>query len=258
MIKQSIIAFLLVAPAIGTMAQKQPQSDAVFDTKLYVQGEDGTNGSAVAYNPNLKLYYIVIAGNADYPLEVTDLAGNTKYTGPAGVDVRGMWYNAKKNRLEGNAYAGGLFAIELDMQGLPAQVVTISDGSFDGNPQACGVFDGKSAVMYYDHNLGEVDFYKAKGHKYKGHVKLTGFPTYLGGINSTSIIYTGYKGYEIGVLDYDSNEIYLFDRKTGKRSAIVKLPTEAITNSQFWFAYANDRVWLYDSDERAWSGYRIF
>jgi hypothetical protein len=253
--KISISAFTLLVSTL-MLSQVQPLGMAVRDITLSFDQLDGTNGSAVAYNEQKGLYYIAIAGNATYPLETKDRSGYGKHTAQTTIDLRGLWYNAKTGRLEGNGYGAGLFALSLDQDGYPTGVVTmLSENIYTGYDQACAVFDGKKAVLYYDG--GVVYRYSLKKNVETGRIVLK-LPVDMANLNSTSMIYTGEKGYEIGLLDHVSSRVYLFDRKSGEHTATINFPDSPIMNDAFWFAYANSRVWLYDADTRAWVGYRIF
>lgn len=254
--KHVIILVMALTTLNAAYSQKTPVTASAADMSMSFVQSNGTNGSAVAYNPNLKLYYIAIAGNVEYPLEVKDAQGKALYELSTGVDLRGLWYNSSKNRLEGNQYGGGLFALPLDQRGYPtSEVITITENTFPEYDQACAVFDGKNLLYYYTDGI--LYRYSAKNNKPKGEVTLA-LPVDRYSINGTSVIYTGYKGYEIGLLDADLSKVYLFNKKTGTLTATIDLTDWPVLEYSFWFAFANDRVWLYDSETRTWSGYRIF
>ena len=77
-------------------------------------------------------------------------------------------------------------------------------------------------------------------------------------INRTSMIYTGVKKHEYGFFDYKAKKVHRVNKKIGEISATVNLPSDAVTNDMFRFAYANGYVFLNDTQERAWTGYKIF
>ena len=79
----------------------------------------------------------------------------------------------------------------------------------------------------------------------------------IGDINSTSVGFTGKKGYEYVLLDYNNGKLAFFDR-AGNNTATSTLPSDAPLNDSFAFSFANDRVFLYDKDARVWSAYRVF
>jgi hypothetical protein len=63
---------------------------------------------------------------------------------------------------------------------------------------------------------------------------------------------------EFAVLDFNSKRVYLFDRKSGRVTGTVYLPSTAVVNDYFRVSYANDHVWLFDTEERSWTCYKIF
>ncbi len=226
---------------------------------LQISQTSGTNGASVAYNPDKRLYYAVIAGNGAYPLEVFDGNGNNVYQTDAGVDTRGIWWNPKTKTLEGNGYGDvGIFSYSMNSSGFPSEgTQTVFPGE---NHQACeqcvGTFDTKKkAMMYYA--SGYITWYsRSKGVEIKKMALEVG--SGIDDINEYSTIYTGVKNMEIGLLDYNNNKVYLYSAKTGKRTGTVELPSNAETHGVFRFAYANKHVFLYSVDSRSWTGYKIF
>jgi hypothetical protein len=227
--------------------------------KLIMQGEGGANGAAVVYNPDKQIYYAVFAGNAEYPLDVFDRNGSLLSTSQAGNDMRGMWWNPKKGTLEGNCYLdGGIVAVDLDDNGYPyfADDVIFDGAEHQPNEHAVGVFDPvKKEILYYSDGV-VVGYSRKNGKPTKTYVSLV-LPVSLENINWSTMIFTGVKDKEIGVLDQVSKKVYLFDI-TGAQTGTVQLPAEAPVNQAFNFSYANGQLFLFDKDSREWTGYRIF
>jgi hypothetical protein len=87
-------------------------------------------------------------------------------------------------------------------------------------------------------------------------VKLA-IPVSIEAINSTTIIYTGIKGGELGLLNYTDGLVYLFNAKSGKLAATIQLPSRLKPASRFCFSYANNHLFLYDIGTRTWTGLKI-
>jgi hypothetical protein len=246
---------------IGTQAcsNKTKVADNPLKTIVLKVGQtSGFNGTSVAYNPNKKLYYIAIAGNSDYPLEVFDETGAHLYNGKTHFDMRGMWWNKDKATLEANGYSGyGISSYQLNASGYPdAEPEQLTKLSLQPDAQSVGTYDYiNKHIIYY--NDGELIKVKRSDFSKIGTVNLS-LPVSKDFINQTTVIYTGVAGKEVGLLDYENKKVYLFDIKTGKLTHTVNLPADAITHSMFRFSFANGYIWLYDTDSRSWTGYKLY
>jgi hypothetical protein len=227
--------------------------------KLTFLGESGTNGSAVAYNAKSKIYYAVIAGNVQYPLETFDKKGKPVRQQTANYDTRGMWWNPILNKLERNGYAD-LNIISNNIADNGYLDLTYNQTlSFENNipdENSVGTFDFQAdEVLYYDNGL--VHRFAHSTGKYLSFVRLN-LPTGLEAVNQYSIIYTGVTGAEIGLLNFVTRQVYFFNKNTGQMAnSVVQLPADSVTDSRFWFSYANGYVWLYNARTRTWTGYKI-
>jgi hypothetical protein len=243
------IAFAMLFSA----GNAQKNYTATKDLTLTFTSDEGTNGSAVVWDSERNIYYGVIAGNTSYPLEAFSKNGSPLFSSEAYIDVRGLWYNSKTKNLEGNgAGETGIFEIKTDATGMPESASVLIDGQFQPDFQSVGAFDSKKQLIYYFYD-GMIHSYKRKNGKLAGSFEITNCPKEFEFINSSTLIFTGRKGEELGLLDID-RKVYLFDLK-GKYRATIELPGDAITNDLFRFSYANDRIWLYDVDSRTWNGY---
>lgn len=252
--KQSIIFIglsILLGTSFSSLAQKTYSATA--DITLNFQSEDGTNASAVAWNPANKMYYTVIAGNETFPLETFSAAGELIYSNTASVDSRGLWYNPKSKKIEGNGPdTYGYFSHSISSNGQLDPATFYVEGQHQPDYNSVGALDSKAKKICF-YSSGSVYFYNQSNGKEAGSVALKDIPS-LETINSTTVIYTGRKGEELGILDYGSNNVYLFDLK-GNFKAIVTLPTDAVTHDVFRFSFANEKIWLYDEVSRSWTGY---
>jgi hypothetical protein len=240
------IWMLLLLVMGGQLLAQKPLDRASATMRLAVKGSEGTNVH--------RLYYTVIAGNADFPLEALSDRGVILQSGAAGFDARGLWYNPYTRRLEGNSFGGELYAIELDSRGYPRPTAkVVMENVYKPGGQAVGAYDGKKSVYYY---MGGVIFeVNSKTHTLRKQIKLDISESRA--YNTTSMVYTGVKKYEFGLLDYSARQLHLFNRK-GQLEAKVELPSDVPVNSAFRLSYANGQLWLYDAEERAWRGMKIF
>jgi outer membrane protein assembly factor BamB len=226
---------------------------------LRITGEDGTNSGGVAYNPNFNLYYTVISGNADFPLEIFSEDGSPFHQTLAGRDLRGIWYNPEFNTVESNLFQYHdiiEFLID-DDNGVvfdPAEVLwelNIAD------EQAALSYN--SADYFYvllDHQNGVIVEFDSEVGNIQRELKLE-LPVPLDDINTTSGVYTGIDGGEYGVYDFIRGRVYLVDKNTGKTSYTIQLPEDAPKNDFLNFAFANGSVWLFDIEQRNWKGYKV-
>jgi len=253
-----LIISLLLLITEYSFSQCSILTDAVQGISYtYVQGS-GTNASGVAYNPNFNLYYAVIAGNSAFPYETFDPTGVSLYQTNAGFDFRGLWWNPNTNQVEGNGYFdNGLWTSDLDVNGYAQNTGTnLFTGQNQPDAQSCGDYDYDADEIIYFFN-GSIYRYDRSTDAFISSYPLTGLPVPLSDINSTSVIYTGCCGNEIGLEDYVNKSILLFSKSTGAYSGSSQLPSSAPTNSQYRFSYANNLVWLYDANARVWTSYSI-
>ncbi|HRH49994.1 MAG TPA: T9SS type A sorting domain-containing protein [Panacibacter sp.] len=215
------------------------------------------NRSGVAYNPDFHIYYSVNAGNSGYTIQTYDSIGALLDTRAQGFDYRGLWWNPNRNQLEGNGY----FTLGISVQdlynttGYPKGQVRIALPANQPDAQSCGAYDyGSNNIFYY--NSGKVSIYNRKQNNLKGKLTLNGLPVALGNINSTSVIYTGCAGKEIGIYDYINLRVYLFDKITGNFSASIQLPADAPARSSYGMGYSNGFFWLFDGS--SWLSYLLF
>jgi len=250
----SILIVSMLFTSMNNSAFAQKSYAATEQLSLTFSSEDGTNGTAVAWNRSKKLYYAVIAGNADFPLETFSEDGRMLFSDEASVDARGMWFNPKTKKIEGNcADDAGYFSMGVSPNGEPTQAEITTTGQNQPDFNSVGAFDAKKKKVYF-YQDGQINVYKAKGGSALPSIQLSNLPCDITSINMTSVIFTGRKGEELGVLDYEAKRVYLFDLK-GNYKAIVSLPADAVTYDMFRFSYANNKIWLYDVDTRTWTGY---
>jgi hypothetical protein len=254
------LSTLFVAIAFTACKGKKVIENPQATLELKFEMTSGTNGMAVAYNPKKKLYYAVIGGNTDYPLEVFDKNGNRLSGNAANIDTRGIWWNSKLNHLEANTYKrrgeATVLNLKLDDKGYyTGETIKITNNDIQPDGQAVGAYDFKNDhILFYSY--GKV--YKAGRASLDkiGNIKLQ-LPVSKSYINKYAIIYTGFPKKEVGVLDHENKKVYLFNVNTGEHTQTINLPSNAETPERFKFSYANGYVWLYSVKTRSWKGYKI-
>lgn len=238
---------------------KLPSSITDKSTISYtIQGESGTNGSAVAYIPERKQYVCVIAGNATYPIEIFDASGKTIASGDAGVDSRGLWYNPSTKKVEGNGYDdAGIYTYSFSTSGdeLRSNIEMLRNGMIQPNGQTVGAFDpDENEILYLEDD--RVIRYSRSAFTRSGSLGLD-IPN-GSNINETTLGYTGIPKAEICLLDHAKKELLFFDKSNGNFTKSLALPASFVTDSWFRWSFANGRVWSYDANARTWTGYLVY
>jgi hypothetical protein len=254
-----ILLMLGLATTMFATAQS-PLTNSNCDITLTIQGEDGTNGVAVAYNPSTQLYYTVFAGNAVYPIEVHSSTGTSLSSEEIGFDVRGMWYNPGTKSLEGISYDNqGGFEIKLNADGT-IKGSSASSFAYGMDGQTVATYAAKKkSIMFVEGNT--VSFFKPGKNKSK---TLTLTPTDMNAsLNTNGPMYTGVKNYEIALFEAETMTVHLFSASNGKETGKVVLKSGKCSElgevpSYFRVSYCNDRVFLFDTEARTWTGYKLF
>lgn len=258
---QKVLSTLLLLFALSPFATNPAFAQTLISNpqpglRLDMQLDGGSNGAAVVWHPVQKKYYAAIAGNAEFPLEVFSETGEPLSGDEAGVDIRGMWYNSSTRKVECNGYGeSGIYTIVINNQsGEALGAETIMEGSFQPDAQSAGVFNpSKNEILYY--NDGTVYSYKRSNGNEGKSFALKGLDTES--ISPNTLAFTGIKKRELGLLDINSGKLLLYSLK-GKKTATVDLPADAPFYGAFNWSYANKQLWLFDKDERSWTGYQIF
>lgn len=253
LLQRSVLALALTMGGLTAWAQA-PKANAVKQFSYTYESEDGNNASAVVWVPEHNVYLAAYAGNASFPLEGFRSTGNNVFVGLTDLDLRGMWYDAKKDRLYANA-AGeeGWYFVDLGEKGKPdGYWQLVCEGQNQPDFQSVLTSTGKVVVGYAD---GSFYFYNAKNGKAKKSVELSG---YVGSsLNSTTVGYTGNAKYPLALLDAAEGYIVYYNMK-GESLGKTVLPDDAVTSDMFRFSFANGLAWLYDGETRSWTSYKVF
>lgn len=256
--------------------EKPKELIKVLELKMPLTVEDdkpGTRGASVAWHPIQKKYYAAMAGNVDFPFAVFDVNGKrlSPDTLKCKQEIRGLWYNPLAKTIQGNAFnEGGWFYYTLDKKGIISGFKVFKEGLNQPDQQSVGAFDSKSdkviflsneSIHIYDlkksdsissleikwESVTEDDYYESDFYD------LFETPE---GYNSSTVVYTGIKGAELGFLNADFKEIGLYDIKTGLLSKTLTLPSDAPAETIFNFAFSNGIYWFFDMEARTWYGYK--
>ena len=236
------------------------------------KGDDlcGTRGAGVCWNPVTKRYFAGFAGNAGFPLGIFDAKGNR--VSPVDmttlVDLRGIWYDPSARTVCGNGYSEtGWFSYKPDAKGIPSGYNIDIAGSYQPDANSVGTFNpAKKEVIFL--NEGAVSIYKMDGtndrtvtlqmntKKAENNSGEQGSDNSPDQYNTSSVIYTGIPGSELGVLNITKKQIELFDYTSGEKGKTLALPENTPVEVVFNFAYANGNYWLFDIETRTWLGFR--
>ena len=229
----------------------------------------GTRGASVVWHPLQKKYYAAMAGNPEFPMGVYDATGKLLSTDLLNTDqdIRGLWYNPDEKLIQGNSYYDyGWFQYELDEKGIPMSSEIFIEGMTQPGENSVGVYStARKEVLFLQD--GEVWFYNIAGEEQYGRVKIQwgreksegeslDNPYTPEAYNYTSLVYTGIKGAEIGVLNVTDMQIELYDISNGFMTQKLKLPEDASLNDAFNFAFTNGMYWLFNIEQRTWTSYK--
>lgn len=242
-----------------------------IELKFSDKATEGTRGASVAWHPVQKKYYTIFAGNAMYPLAVFDAKGKllSSDTCTAQYDTRGLWYNKKTKQIEGNTYNDqGWFKYSLSKSGLVSSIEMLYAQQPQPNAQSSGAYNNKDEKVYFmdmDHvsiydavmpslSVDEIKLYlgcatEPNADDYNSYEMLLNY-------QQNTLVYTGQKDAEIGLLNVVDNTIELYSRESGFMTKVLELPKTIKLPDAFGFAYSNGQFWIFDTGKRKWVGYK--
>jgi hypothetical protein len=271
---KKLSSLLLLLPVLlctfTATAQKEKSLKKILE--LAIPREGGANGACVAWHPVLKKYYASMAGNVSFSLGVYDVKG--KLLSPvdqeALFDIRGLWYNPGTKTLQTNGYDDfGWGEYTLNKQGFPSDITVLLEDLNQPNEQSVGAYYDKEKVVLFFNEDGNIDKYSIEDGKYIENIELSlgkskdddgsdnsDNEDAIENYNSTTAVYTGIAGAEIGLFNFSSKQIELYDSKDGRIARKLLLPADAPAPQFLNFAYCNGIYWLFDKETRTWKGYR--
>ena len=228
------------------------QHKATLKVPQQVHGD----GGAVVWNPRNKVYYCSFFGAAGSPLFMFDSGGNVSlHKADIGLDCRALWYNVKQGCLEGSASeVEEYFSMGIDAGGTPQQINNEYTGHYNMFEMGMGSWvSGKDEVWYYSNRF--VHRYKVRKDSEPSLFELEIDDHYFD-VNGFAMVYTGFRGAEVGLYDYVKNRILLFSKRSGKLKRILNIDhLNSPRPSSAGFSFSNGKFWLYDNAERMWCGY---
>jgi hypothetical protein len=250
---------IVLSLSMGFAIAQKPKAKLKTKFSYEFQREDGTNASAVAWNPDQEIYATVIAGNTSFPFETFDRNGEVLEQSEATFDWRGLWYNPKTKRFEGNgAGEEGWVAANADDNGSLEDVESLQSGQYQPDFQSVGTFDYlTNKVAFFNFENISLDFYPYGDPTNIESVELDIDAGDVENFNSTTVGFTGKSGYEFVLLDFNNGKLVFFDRQ-GKQTATSKFAKDAVLSDMFCFSFSNGHAFLYDKDARIWNAYKVF
>lgn len=223
---------------------------------LQMPDSAGFNGGGIAFCKKNKKYYAAFAGNKYFPMQAFNTKGNSVGSVlKARTDMRGLWYNPKAQQLEANGFGQEPIVKYIFNDGLPDETEKIISDIKKPDAQCVASYDydsdeilmfSEGSIYRFNHTSGEL----------LGDYILKSMPEDYN-LNENTLAYTGIKDGEIALLDYKGKKVYLFQKNTGEFKGTILLPENAPTNRNFNFGFANQKVWLFDTDKRIWLGYQV-
>lgn len=271
--KTSLLTFVLLGLFLSATAQPKPKvlKNVI---KLEMPDGDGHNGASVAWHPVLKRYYAAMAGNESYPLAVFDAGGKRLSDDElmTEFDVRGLWYNPAKKTIQMNGYDNkGWAEYHLNARGIPDDIKSLFSGQQQPDPQSVGAFNPARQVIYFLDDEGNLAVYQLSDATMTTTIELALGRTKkddaetdaaLGGNDDVlddynhAVVFTGIPGAEIALRNITENRIEFYNLKDGHLVKTLGLPDDAPQEQALNFAYCNNTWWLFDTEQRAWIGYR--
>jgi hypothetical protein len=268
---KKILAFstLVMVAALNVSAQSVRQLTKVLELTVPSSRTEGANAGSVAWHPVSKKYYAAMAGNSSHFVGIYDTKGKLQSSEDqeALFDIRGIWYNPSTKTLQMNGYNDyGWAEYKLDKKGAPIDVSELQSGMHQPEDQSVGSYDPKAKAVYFLNEEGFVEVYKYDDGSYDTYLELhLGYTEaddladnydVIDDYNSTTVVYTGISGAELGLLNTDTKQIELYNIKTGLLTRKLGLPSRAPMPAFLNFAYSNGIFWLFDTEARIWKGYK--
>ncbi|HMK03513.1 MAG TPA: hypothetical protein VK489_04955 [Ferruginibacter sp.] len=274
--KVILFALLFLAAAIVSEAQPRIPLKKVSELQMRAKIDDeekmaGTRGASIIWHPVQKKYYASFAGNTGYPMGVFDDKGNRLSSDDQTtmIDTRGLWYNPAAKSVSGNGFSEtGWFTYTLDNSGMPTDLNVLIEGMNQPDAQSVGTYNtankrvlflkGGRIFMYDNDGIAQdsstaIHWGRRKIDGASEDEDLSYAPE---DYNYTTVVYTGAKGQELGVLNITNKQVELYDISTGFLTKILTLPETAKTEAAFNFGYANGIYWLFNIELRKWIGYK--
>lgn len=261
-----------ILPLAAVLAQNKSLKKSV--TLVIPEETNGLvskNGAGVVWNPEKKHYVTAQAGNTGFYLGVFSDKGERLSPDhlTTDFDVRGIWYNPQTKTIQANGYNDfGWTAYSYDDKGMPVLEEPLREGLHQPDDNSVGALNpDRQQLLFLDEILNLVIYdlktgestgtmslwlgsrnkkMKVKNEESRGDV--------IGNYNITTVVWTGIKGAEIGLLNTGNRTIELYNSKTGFLTRELALPADIRPEGLFNFSYTNGLFWFYNKDNRTWIG----
>lgn len=257
------LAILIGFQLNAQVSVKKVNTKPKLKLELKLIGEGGKNGATITYVPKYKTYYTLVAGNANFPIDVFDEKGRPIQTLGAGVDGRGIMFNPKYDVIDINTYAyHDLVSITFNQTEKNGKLVDgsqleeIYEMDVQEEQSVVDLDTAKNNYIYLDMFDSEIELLDTESGVFVKSLKIS-LPVSKENINLTTVAYTGIKGGEYAVLNFVDQVVYLINSETGKVGATVKIPPTVKTLEMFNWGFANKHIWIFDQDKRTWFGFQI-
>jgi len=243
-------------------------------TTLLMPGRAGENGGTVAMHGRKRYYYATLTGNKTFPIAYFDGEGERMSPPDLALlaDIRGLWYNQNERTFYANGFGkDGWYKYIMDEEGMPYDIAPLFEGQQQPFIQSIAAYHPQEDVVYFLKGSAAVGYSGTTGKELPEKMKIikTGYtikqpppanlvldtfqrlPNY-----NTTLIYTGIRNGELGLLNIQTNEIELYSAGNGLMTQRLQLPPGAVVKDRFNFAFCNSIYWLYDASSRSWIGYR--
>ncbi len=241
--------------------------------RLKMPDGDGTNGAAVAWHPDLEMYFSAFAGNSTYPMAVFNKKGEriSAVDIETGFDPRGFWFDTQKSQVWGNGYDDyGWYRLDVSKRPAAPEAMSIVDGMVQPEANSVGVYDPvEKGVAFFDAENTELRVYDVDKFEEKSLIPLHPGITdpkaaaehALGpipeGYNATTALSLGGRKTAFGLFHVGDRQLECYDRATGMLTEVWKLPEVKFDlPDRFNMAYANGMLFLFDIGSRTWVGYK--
>ncbi len=263
----SILTAIFILQMTG-WAQAPASLKKVMTFKINREG--GANGAGIVWHPKQQKYYVGMAGNESFPLLVFNAAGKLLSDDmlECMTDLRGMWYNAKVSSVQCNGYdTYGWREYKLDAKGIPSGTKILYDGQYQPETNSVGTYSPTSNQVYFlgNENGMSLSVYNMSDGAYNKSIKLhlqnstsneaNDQPGLDEEYNSTTVLYTGLLNKEFALLNVSKERVEFYNLK-GYMTLSKNFPSETTLEDRFNFAYANGILWIFNKEEREWTGYK--
>lgn len=269
------IVFTLVF-TLGLFAQKATDDKGLKPQITLSQiNQKGASSVSLAWLDNLKIYAAAVSTDSTSWFDFFDKSGKYINSLLANAKVGGLWYNDTQKVLQASTlgdYSVLSYKVFMQKDTLAPNKFTYAEVSLNleevyvSNVALC--FDTVEQLLYSVEfndesgmNLFALDFYDLE-YGVASFSQLGELPVGISKLNQKTAVYTGRKGFEYGLYNFDDKVVYLYpndfsQQDYNKVAKTIVLDAEAPAVKEFGVAYTNHLFWLFDKAKGTWSGYKL-